>query len=96
MREPRYHPLIPDDDDLVPLFFADSAKAVANNDFYLLEIVSHHYRLVSKNAVSDMAARSFRIHCPLCGAAMKPVSSGVDEHNHALYRCNACERNHQS
>lgn len=92
----RYHPLITDgaSPDMVPLFVTTDRNGVANNDFYLEEIVPRRYRLCSKENVTDAEATSFEIHCPVCGSVMRAVTAPSDTHRHSLYACGKCNRKH--
>ena len=92
MNEVRYHPIVSDEGEMVPLFFTNDKRAVSQNDYYLEEIVPHYYRLISKTAMPERTVRSFRIRCPVCGSRLKPIASGVDAHKHALCRCFDCEQ----
>ena len=93
MEDIKYHPLINDGSpDLVPMFVTTDKAAVANNKFYLEEIIPHYYRFISKDKIFNADAAKYEIHCPYCGKVMHLVASPTDLNKHALYACKDCSR----
>ena len=94
MESIRYHPLISNDDEgieQVPLFFTEDRQAVSDrHDLFLEEIVPLYYRLCAKHPHTAADEVKYRIHCPLCGRAMKAISRNIDEHKLSLYCCENC------
>lgn len=76
---PRYHPLLDcetDGTEMVPLFFSADKNAVSNHHpMYLEEAIPGYYRLCSVKGIHAKRDKTYTIHCPACGKAMKPVTN---------------------
>ena len=96
MQEIKYYPLIDCDSigtEKTPMFFSDDEDTVRqSHEMYLQEIVPQYYRLCSVGGISVASAKTYTIHCPLCGKGMTPISSRVVEHRLALYYCRNCKK----
>ena len=96
MQEIKYYPLIDCDSigaEKTPLFFSDDEDTVRqSHEMYLQEIVPQYYRLCSVGGVSAANAKTYTIHCPLCGKGMTPISAPVDKYHLALYCCRNCHK----
>lgn len=96
MREIKYYPLIDCDSagtEKAPMFFSGDENTVRqSHEMYLQEIVPQYYRLCSVGGTSVESAKTYTIHCPLCGKGMTPISASVDKHHLALYCCRNCHK----
>lgn len=91
MEQIRYHPLISDEEDMVPMFSSPDRTTVSKSHaFFLEEIVPHYYRLCSTKPQSRNAIVSVKVHCPLCGKPMMAITAPVDSNRLSLYRCDKC------
>lgn len=97
MEEIKYHPLINGSRsrDMIPMFFTLDKNNVATK-FYLMECVSHYFRLCSKESVNNEDINKYDIHCPYCGKVMKAISTPTNTYKHSLYVCNDCKNNDKS
>ncbi len=90
----KFYPLVDcesDGTEKVPMFFAKDEHSVAQrNEFYLAEVIPHHYRLCTGTALAYDLPRTAAIHCPYCGTPMRAVVPAVDIHKLSLYVCPKC------
>lgn len=97
MEEVKYHPLIDNDasgKEKVPMFCSTDVDTIrTHHNFYLEEIVTDYYRLVSNNSHNKSRALSYNIHCPSCGTMLVRISEPLNEHKLCLYTCNKCRNN---
>ncbi len=96
MREVKFYPLVDMDSggtEKAPMFGgAIPENDAQRHDFWLMETVPHYYRLRSKTPLAQTEDSGWRIHCPLCGQVMRPISLPVSACSRSLYRCPKCER----
>ena len=94
MRSIRYHPLIDCDSngkEKYPMFFSEKESNVSKaHNTYLAETVPNYYRLCSARKLSAAVAKTYNIHCPRCGRAMKQIAKAIDSHRLGLYCCPDC------
>lgn len=91
MEQIRYHPLISDKEDMIPMFSSPDRAAVSKSHaFFLEEIVPHYYRLCAAKPQSRNAFASVKVYCPLCGKPMTAIASPVDSCKLSLYHCDKC------
>lgn len=96
MEDTRYYPLTSVDSEgiqLVPLFAVTDPQVIHDQcSLYLSEITPEHFRLHSKEPMTQKSTDKLRICCPRCGKSMKQISVNTDAHNLSLYRCNGCHK----
>ena len=90
----RYYPLIRTERngvDFTAMTPTDSEKTIRENHvLWLSEFVPNYYRLGAADKPSVAAVDSLRLHCPKCGAVLKPISAVILEHSYPLYACDNC------
>ena len=96
MTETRYYPLTSVDSDgnqLVPMFAVTDMRVIKDqSSLYLSEITPEHFRLHSKEPMTQKATDKLEIRCPRCGKPLRQISVNTDAHNLSLYRCNGCNK----
>lgn len=96
MHEVRYYPLVDMDSNGQEKFAMFGSTASEDetrlHDLCLMETVPRYYRLRSKAPLAQAEDSGWRVHCPLCGWAMQPISKPVDACSRSLYCCPKCEK----
>ena len=92
-QDPRFYPLIGNDNEFAPMFQCKDERTVKfSHRFYLTESIPHYYRLCSTEGMKGAADCGYTVHCPCCGDTMQTVSLPVDQHKRALYACKKCNQ----
>ena len=90
----RYYPLIRIDTegaDYTAMTPTDNERTVREkHGLWLSEIVTNYFRLGAKDKPSVNTVHALRLHCPKCGAVLKPISAVTQEHPFPLYACEKC------
>ena len=96
MQEIKYYPVVDMDTEglekqaMLPT--VDSEAVRGHHRFWLEEIVPHFFRLCSSEQKAAQDVSRFRIHCPYCGASLRPISPASNGRRHFLYTCDTCTK----
>lgn len=94
MFERKFYPLVDMDSNGREKFAMFGSTASEDetrlHELCLMETVPRYYRLRSKAPLTQAEDSGWRVHCPLCGHAMKSISAPGSVHSRSLYHCPKC------
>lgn len=98
MEEIRYYPLVDRDETgyvKSPLFAMNEEQGKSiTHQFYLQEIVPHHFRLKAQQPQNTAEAEKYTIYCPRCGKKMRLIGAATNSYTLGLYVCETCREDY--